>query len=277
MVAVQDDSDVGLFVVRNPHPTRVRAEFRLDPNWRQLLLTTLILITLEVPHMFAVEYAYEEFYTAGGLLLTFKFTVAIVMGFALVAWSQERVVRVPRKLSLPVPQMDKGIVEGKTYKNPSVGLELTPSPGLEFEPPELMGTPGTVPLLVTIAAYGEKKWFSTRNATAFYADALAYFPDDQRSTEAYMRKVVRFNGEQGFKPVAQSPDGKLGGVSFSRTDFTNGLDYSVVMVRACETLALVFIFTGSGRDEVNKLIAATQVKLDLARSGCGPSASGARK
>src|SRR6516165_2956850 len=89
----------------------------------------------------------------------------------------------------PVPQMDKGSVEGRTYKNASIGLELTVADGLEFQAPELKGTPGAVPLLVTVTAWRSEGLLSPRTATAFYADALAYYPEAQRSTDAYMRKV----------------------------------------------------------------------------------------
>jgi len=112
---------------------------------------------------------------------------------------------------------------------------------------------------------------------AFYADALAYYPDDQRSTEAYTLKVARGNRKEGFEPVPESAEGKIGGVSFSRTDFTKGAVYEAILVKACDIQAFVFVFVSSGRDGVNKLIAATQLKLNLARSGCGPSVSGAGK
>jgi len=206
-----------------------------------------------------------------------KSTVGLIISFALVAWSQQRVVTVvPAKPSLPVHRLEKGLVEGKTYKNPSLGFELTPAPELQFDNPELNGTPGTVPLVVTVAAWGEKKLFSTRDGTTFYADALAYYPDDQRSTGAYTRKVIQANRDEGFEPVG-SLEGIFGGLSFARTDFKRGAVYEAVLVKACDAQALIFIFTGSGRDRVNKLIAATELKLDSVRSGCRPRAAGARK
>ena len=170
--------------------------------------------------------------------------------------------------------MDKGLVEGRTYKNASIGLELMPAAGLEFETPELKGTPGTVPLLVTIGAWGQRKFFSARDGTIFYADALAYYPDGQRSTEAYMRKVIQGNKQEGFEPVEQNLQANLGGASFARTDFKQGSVYEAVLVKACDAQALVFIFTASGRDAVNKLISATGLKLDLVRSGCRPAGVG---
>lgn len=48
--------------------------------------------------------------------------------------------------------------------------------------------------------------------------------------------------------------------------------YEAILVKACSAQALVFIFTGSDRDAVNNLIGATQVKIDLVVSTCGPAA-----
>ncbi len=214
-----------------------------------------------------------------------KFTVAVVMGFALVAWSQERGGKVvpknpsshPAKPSLAVPQMDKGIVEGKTYKNPSIGLEFSPAPELELGTPELKGTPGTLSESVSVAAMGEKRWFSTRESTYLFVDALASNPVDERTAEAGMRKSIRANRELGFEPVEGTPKGNLGGVAFLRQDFRKGSYYSAALGKTCDTLELLFIFTGSDRDEINKLIAATQLKLDLARTGCSPSSNDASK
>jgi len=152
-----------------------------------------------------------------------KATVAAFISFALLAWSQDRAAVVGRsKPSLPVPQWDIGSVEGRTYKNASVGLELTTAPALKLGTPELKGQPGSVPLLVTVAAWGEKNLFSAREGTVFYADALAYYPADQRSTEAYARKVIRMNHGEGLEPVEAPIESKLGGVQFTRIDFKNG-------------------------------------------------------
>ena len=203
-----------------------------------------------------------------------KIIIGIFIGVAVVAMSQDRAtIVVPSKPTAVVPQWDKGVVEGRTYKNASVGLELTPAPGFEFGTPELKGNPGTVPLLVTITALGEWKLFSAREVMAFYTDALAYYPETRRSTDAYMQRVIRGNREEGFEPLDGSSESKLDGSTFARQDFKKGLRYEAVLVKACKAQALVFIFAGSDRDAVNKLIAATGLKLDLKTSGCGSSAT----
>jgi len=173
--------------------------------------------------------------------------------------------------------MDKGIVEGKTYKNPSIGVELTPAPELELGTPDLKGTPGTLSEQVSVAAMGEQKWFSTRNAMYLFVDVLASNPPDERSAEAGMRKSIKANRELGLEPVRESPGGRLGGMSFLRQDFRKGSTYQAVLTKTCDTLELLFIFTGSGREEVDRLIAATRLNMDLARTGCSPNAHDATK
>lgn len=50
--------------------------------------------------------------------------------------------------------------------------------------------------------------------------------------------------------------------------------YEVVLVKACEAHAFVFIFAASDVESANRLIGETTVKLDLKRSGCGGAALG---
>jgi TonB family protein len=73
----------------------------------------------------------------------------------------------------PAPHWDKGEVVGRTYKNASVGIELTPPTTLQFGDPKLKGNPGTLPLLVTINAASESERATTRNVMAFYTDLHA--------------------------------------------------------------------------------------------------------
>jgi hypothetical protein len=167
--------------------------------------------------------------------------------------------------------LTKGSVEGPKYKNASIGLEFNPPPELKFETPEIKGTLGTQ--LVKVGAYGERKRFSASEAAIFYADLLSYYSEGQRSTEAYLRKVVKANGTEGFEPVKGDAEGRLGGVPFARVDFRKDEVYEVVFVRACKTYAFVFIFAGPDMERVNGLIARTGVELDLQLSGCGPRPS----
>lgn len=100
----------------------------------------------------------------------------------------------------PAPHWDKGDVVGRTYKNASVGIELTPPTTLEFGVPKLKENPGILPLLVTINAAGEYIPATARKVMAFYTDALAYYPSTGRSPEDYMRRIVRNQQNDGYEP-----------------------------------------------------------------------------
>jgi TonB family protein len=198
-----------------------------------------------------------------------KSLASTLIGIALSAGAQNPTITVtPAPQPSPIPQFDKGVIENGAYKNPSLGLELTPTIGLTFTEPELKGTPGSVPLLVTVSAWAQPNLASPRDGVVFYADALAYYPGDQRSTDAYNRKVVRGNEKEGFVAKGSTQTQKLGDLAFDRTDFTKGLVYEAVFVKACRDQAYVFIFAGAEQGAVSNLIKGTDVKIDLPFSGC---------
>ena len=74
--------------------------------------------------------------------------------------------------------------------------------------------------------------------------------------------------------VEGTPEGQLSGVTFARADFRQHSKYVVVFVKACDVYAFVFIFAGLDRESTNKLIAQTNVKLDMNSSGCGEMGEG---
>jgi TonB family protein len=199
--------------------------------------------------------------------------LAFFLGLTVAAISQDRSPEIVMRPSGPVPHWDKGEVVGRTYKNASVGIELTPPTTLEFGAPELKGNPGTLPLVVTITAAGEYKPATTRKVMAFYTDALAYYPSTRRSTDDYMRRIVRNQQNDGYEPIEAIPYGMLGGVAFARHDFKKGVVYESALVKACDSQALVFIFGGADEETVNELSAATELKLDPATSGCVSNAA----
>lgn len=200
-------------------------------------------------------------------------SVLVFVAVAGMAQSRPSKAVVPSSIAAVGPRWDKGVVEGGTYKNASVGLEITPATGLEFGSPELRGNSGTVPLLVTITALSPPKLSSGRDVMAFYIDALAFYPENQRSTEAYLRKVVRGNQKEGFDPVNSSSENTFGGTTFLRQDFQKSPSYEAVLVKACKAQAIVFIFASPDRDGIDKLIAATHLKLDFVQLGCGADVS----
>lgn len=171
--------------------------------------------------------------------------------------------KTPREIPLR-PPLTSGAVEDNTYKNDSLGLQFTPPPGLKFTAPDLKGKPGTLPRLVTVAA-----WREINGGTVFYADDLGYYAADRRSTKAYVERVIRNQKKEGLDLVEGKAEEQFGGVTFSRVDFRQTLNYQVVLVKACDVYAFVFIFAASGLQSVNMLIAHTTVKLDMKISGCG--------
>jgi len=126
---------------------------------------------------------------------------------------------VPSTAASKGPQWNKGIVEAGVYKNPSLGVELSPAPGLKFEAPELKGNPGTVPLLVTINALGKSRLFSGGEVMSLYSDALSYYPENRRSTGDYVRRVMFANKQEGWTPEERDSDYQMGGVTFARMNF----------------------------------------------------------
>jgi hypothetical protein len=168
-----------------------------------------------------------------------------------------------RKIPLR-PPLTSGTVQDNTYKNETLGLQIIPPPSLKFSAPELKGKPGTVPLLVTVAA-----WSDTNGGTVFYSDDLGYYAENRRSTKAYVERVVRNQKKEGLDLVQEEVEVQLGGVTFSRVDFHQTNSYEVVLVKACDVYAFVFIFAGSDLKSANSLVAATTVKLDTKNSGCG--------
>jgi TonB family protein len=199
--------------------------------------------------------------------------LAFFIGLTVAVISQDRGPEIVMGPSGPVPHWDKGEVVGRTYKNASVGIELTPPTTLEFSSPELRGNPGTLPLVVTISAVGEYKPATARKVMAFYTDALAYYPPTRRSSDDYMRRIVRNQQNEGYEPIEATPYVMLGGITFARHDFKKGVVYESVLVKACDTQALVFIFGGADEETVNELSTATELKLDPATSGCVSNAA----
>ena len=207
-----------------------------------------------------------------------QIVIALSICLAIPASSQDRVtVVVPSTAAPKGPQWNKGVVEAGVYKNPSLGIELDPAPGLKFAEPELKGNPGTVPLLVTINALGKLRLLSGRELMFFYSDALAYYPANKRSTDDYVRRVIVANEKEGWTPQEGSSENQLGNVTFARKNFRRERKYEAVLMRVCEAQALVFIFAGDDEDVVNKLIAGTKLKLDPETSRCNSQPNGPAK
>jgi hypothetical protein len=170
-----------------------------------------------------------------------------------------------RKIPLRLP-LTSGTVQDNTYKNESLGLQFTPPPGLKFTAPELKGNPGSVPLLVTITA-----WSEVNGGAVFYADDMGYYPENRRSTKAYVERVVQTHKNEGLELVEGTAEGQLGGATFARADFRkpSRAGYEIVFVKACDEYAFIFIFAGPDQEAASRLMAQSTVKLDMKKSGCG--------
>lgn len=171
------------------------------------------------------------------------------------------------------PPLTSGTVQDNTYRNESLGLQFTPPLGLKLSAPELKGEPGTVPLLVTVAAWSDPNTPSASGGAIFYADDLGYYPEARRSTNAYVARVVRNQNKEGLELVGRETEAQLGGVIFARVDFHQTLSYEAVLVKACDFYAFVFIFAASDLESANRLVAQTTVKLDAKNSGCRATTS----
>jgi len=102
-----------------------------------------------------------------------KLAFGIVI-WAMLGWAQGPCLR--ENSSLPAPRLDKGSVEGGIYKNPSIGLELTPDPHLKLGSPALKGKPGHADVSLMIMAVGRFRSGTARELTSFWAIPLAQFP-----------------------------------------------------------------------------------------------------
>ena len=196
------------------------------------------------------------------IILAFSFAAS-----APFAWSQQETAP-PRANATNSPQNPlptKGLVDNGTYKNTSIGLEFTPAENLKLQEPEMKGTPGTTPLLITVQAVSDggliSSLFSTQGLTIFYADSLGYYPEEQRNVPRYLKKIIRTNEAEGWQHVDGKATEQMAGISFSRLDFVRSNIHEAVLVVAHRGYAFVFIFAGADLRAPNKLIAATNVKL----------------
>jgi hypothetical protein len=152
-----------------------------------------------------------------------------------------------------------GLVKGRTYVNSFLGLSVTPAPPLEWG--QKIKIPENENTMVLVQTWGENRLIRGQTSTVVYADRLSYFPEGQRSQEAYLRKVVRSQREQGFEVLHENVEDKIGKEKFVRADFAKTLSRLTVLVTTRKGYALVLIFTGSNDDEANEIIHSTAFEL----------------
>jgi TonB family protein len=77
---------------------------------------------------------------------------------------------------------NKGVIDGTTYKNSSIGLQFTPAAGLRLEQ-----LPGAAPDMIAVQAQSDPG--PLYGLTLFYADELAHYPEGQRSATIEYRII----------------------------------------------------------------------------------------
>jgi hypothetical protein len=180
----------------------------------------------------------------------------------------------PRDISVGQLKWAPGSVEGRIYKNASLGIEFTVPPEFEFRVPQIKGTPGSVPLLISIAAFGQTDSAQPRDAIVFYADALAYYRQGERSASTYAERIRAENESNGFTLNGGVQSVRFGGVFFLQQDFKKGRFFSTyqsVLVKTCRAQVLVFIFRAADQERIKTLLGSTYLKLDLGVSECATS------
>jgi TonB family protein len=148
---------------------------------------------------------------------------------------------------------NKGVIEGTTYKNSSIGVQFTPAPGLRLE---LMA-----PASNMIAVQAQNDPGPMYGLTIFYADELAQYPEDQRSASKYLQKLVRTNESGGFQLTEGELSADMSGIQFLRADFVKGAVHETILVMTHNGYAFVFIFSGASAERTGKLIASTDLKV----------------
>jgi hypothetical protein len=153
----------------------------------------------------------------------------------------------------------KGLIDHGTYKNPSIGLEFTPAQSLRLKEPVMNGTPGKTPLFITVQAENDPG--SVFSQTIFYAEALAFYPEEQRTTAKYFQRSTQVVVANGFSPVPGRSSAQISGIPFLCEDFAKGAVHETLLVMTHGAYAYVFIFVGPDGGVTNKLVESTKVKL----------------
>jgi hypothetical protein len=158
---------------------------------------------------------------------------------------------------VPTPRIlpNKGVVEGGTYKNPSVGIEFKPPLSLRLQEPQMKGSPDAAQLLISVVADAG----TPLPAVGFYAEKLDAYPIDKRGASDYMQRLIRAQEAKGCQRAEAAMTTQLGGVSFLRADCEDGKGHEAVLVTTRNAFAFVFIFEARNANEANKLVDSTKV------------------
>jgi lipoprotein NlpI len=165
-----------------------------------------------------------------------------------------------------VARYDAGFVEGHTYKNLTVGLELTVPEELTLGPPKVNTFAGTEQFAITISADSKPhNRFSPRNyivdeEVRLNVDPLAAHSLDERSLDSYMRLASQAVIRTGFKPIDGPSTTTVGGVQFSRANFARGRRLHTVLVAIHRDYAISFLIISDDAETAERLIKSTVLK-----------------
>jgi TonB family protein len=160
----------------------------------------------------------------------------------------------PAKETVSTDTTNKGVIDGPTYKNPSIGLQFTPAPGLRLE----QMNPAAPDMIAVQASNDPGPMYGM---IVFYADELAHYPEEQRTGSRYLQKVVRANEADGFQLTESEPSATISGVLFVRADFVKGAVHETILVMTHNGYAFVFVFAGANAERTGELIASTDLKI----------------
>ena len=172
---------------------------------------------------------------------------------------QQSVPATPLRPAAPVPTPrtlpNKGVVEGGTYKNPSVGIEFKPPLILHLQEPQMKESPDAAHLLISVVADAG----TPLPAVGFYAEKLDAYPVDKRGASGYPQRLIRAQDAKGCQRAGAAMTTQLGGVPFLRADCEDGNGHEAVLVATRNAFAFVFILEARDAKEANKLVDSTKV------------------
>jgi hypothetical protein len=165
------------------------------------------------------------------------------------------------------PPYDPGLIEGHTYKNSTIGIELTVPEELSFKPQEVNTFPGTQQFAITVSADSKPhNRFSPRKyivdeEVKLNADPLAAHSLDERSLDGYMRFVSQAVLRTGFKQIEGPSTATVGDTQFFRGNFTQGHRLHTVLVAIHGDYAISFLIVSNDADTAERLIKSTVLKF----------------
>ena len=158
--------------------------------------------------------------------------------------------------------IDPGTLNGDTYTNRSLGFTFKLAPGFFTDPKALAEAPHNQQTSVLISAWQKQPFGTLRPGIILSADRLSYYPQDRRTAEAYVARVVRAQVADGYGIIRERSVRKFGNSTLICADFKKALVHEAICVSTRRGFALTFIVTGASMDEVDKTIRSTNLEFD---------------